>query len=447
MKSLSYQFGVGGVIVVAVASVSAGQTSEENVVVLVNQNSADSIAIGDAYQALRPGVTLLNIDVPNTETIDIATYQTSLLPQVQAYLGQGDNVANTHVIVTTKGVPYRISGASGTEFDIQSSTFSSVESELTLAAIDLARQNAGAATLSNSPSALFNPYRATTTIDLNSDPDVFDRASTYTPIQRFGKYRQINASNELGSLILTSRLDGFTVDDVVASLNRAQNVTVPRNAQFILDRDTNFDPPIDNLIEKRDGADVLIRGLREELEQRGVQPVVDVTSATITTANGPVISYTGLGSNGAFDDAPVDGFSYVTEELDFELADGAVFISYESFNATSFELQSDGSPANRGGQAQVAEWIAIGGTAAGGHAWEPFDLSVSNEEVLIPALLDGLTFAEAAWLSNELISWQNVPVGDPLLTWNFEELRRGTTVPEPGIAAIALGGLLLRRRR
>ncbi|MEM6561224.1 MAG: hypothetical protein AAF656_06465 [Planctomycetota bacterium] len=431
------------------------QTTEDNVVVLVNQNSPDSIAIGNAYQALRPGVTLLNIDVPVTETISIDTYQTQLLPQVQSYLGQGNNLANTHYLVTTKGVPYRIEGQNqfdstpgdGVPDGLATSTFSSVESELTLAAVDLLRQNASVQTLSNSAGAVFNPYRASTTVDGNPNTPEFERGSTYAPVQRFDKYRRVNAASEVGSLILTSRLDGFTVDDVIASLNRAQNVTVPSGASFVLDRDLTFDPPIDNIVESRDGPDLLIRGLQQELEQRGVQPVLDTTAASITTAPNDVMAYVSLGTNGSFPGTPGDEFSYITEDLDFDMADGALFITYESFNATSFNLQADGTPNNQGGQGQVAEWIAIGGTAAAGHAFEPFARGVSNEEVVIPLLLDGFTFAEAIWLSNEFVSWQNVPIGDPLMTWDFEELRRSNNVPEPAVGLLVLGGLALRRRR
>ncbi len=106
--------------------------------------------------------------------------------------------------------------------------------------------------------------------------------------------------------------------------------------------------------------------------------------------------------------------SYIVTALDIALADGAVFNSWESFNAQSFEFGG-----NAGNQGLVAEWLAKGGTAAVGNVDEPqgSPLTVFNEDLLFDMLLAGNTFAEAAWSSARQLSWVNTVVGDPLMTW------------------------------
>jgi hypothetical protein len=90
-----------------------------------------------------------------------------------------------------------------------------------------------------------------------------------------------------------------------------------------------------------------------------------------------------------------------------------VFHTWESYNAVSFK--EDGAL----GQGLVAQWIHAGGTAGVGNVWEPTisTNTVTNEDVLFPMLLNGYTFAEAAWSSNRQLSWVNTVVGDPLMTF------------------------------
>jgi hypothetical protein len=71
------------------------------------------------------------------------------------------------------------------------------------------------------------------------------------------------------------------------------------------------------------------------------------------------------------------------------------------------------------GQGLIAEWLAAGGTAGVGHVEEPgaSSATVANEDVFFQMLLDGYTWAEAAWASMRQLSFVNTVVGDPLMTW------------------------------
>jgi len=100
----------------------------------------------------------------------------------------------------------------------------------------------------------------------------------------------------------------------------------------------------------------------------------------VTTAPNSVIGYV---SHGVHAGMPAD---YVTSQLQFNLAPGAVFETHESYNAYSF--QPNGSTM---GQGQVAQWLAVGGTVGVGNVQEPgagmnFE---PNEDKIVKMLLDG----------------------------------------------------------
>ena len=60
-------------------------------------------------------------------------------------------------------------------------------------------------------------------------------------------------------------------------------------------------------------------------------------------------------------------------------------------------------------------FIERGGSFAVGQVMEPFDFGVADIEIiLVNMLAHNLTFAEAVWSALPVLSWQNIPVGDPL---------------------------------
>jgi len=101
----------------------------------------------------------------------------------------------------------------------------------------------------------------------------------------------------------------------------------------------------------------------------------------------------------------------------FRLVDGAVFTSLESFNAVT--LFSDAVTT----QNKIINFIAIGGSGAVGHAFEPqADAAIDNEFLFYNLLADrdqdnkaDLTFVEAAYTAIPYVSWSEVVIGDPLM--------------------------------
>ncbi|MEZ6192334.1 MAG: TIGR03790 family protein [Phycisphaerales bacterium] len=369
---------------------SAHAINAENVLVLYNTASPDGIEIALDYAQTHPGVRLLGLSgVSTAEQINQDHYLNVIRPQVLA--GLTDEI---DVIVTTKGLPLRIKndvvnpsnypGWRGEAFGVPIldswwQKYSSLESELTrIDLIDSAELMGDQAAFLSPPSFPYatdhqasNPYFHST--------QAFDRDNP-----------------ALEGIRLAARLDGFTVSDVKAMIDRAQTAfSLPTQQMVILDDDpTAPGALVDRMVQL--GYNVL--------EPKDYPFIYDNTTANITESPIPVIGYISHGKYGA-------GTGYI-DNLEFELADGAVFHTWESYNAYSF---SEGN--NHYGQGLVGEWIAAGGTAALGHVHEPTasTATVANEDILWQKLLNGFTLAEAAWAATPQLSFVNTLIGDPLM--------------------------------
>jgi rhodanese-related sulfurtransferase len=101
----------------------------------------------------------------------------------------------------------------------------------------------------------------------------------------------------------------------------------------------------------------------------------------------------------------------------YQLVNGAVFTSIESFNGVT--LFSDAVTIH----AKIVDFICIGGTGAIGHSFEPVSDAVIDNLFFLYNLLadedgDGyadLSFVEAAFTGIPYLSWTEVVIGDPLM--------------------------------
>jgi len=363
-----------------------------NVLVLYNQASSDGLAIANYYAQVHPGVRLLGISgIGTSEDISADTYLSTVRPQVLSALN-----GSTDVIVTTKGMPLRVNvtetaptapwpslpsytDPTGVNRTILSwKSYSSLESELTAIDTVSSWQMMGDQSYSISGHFSANPYYKATS--------EFSHADTGTR--------------------LTARLDGYTVSDVEAAINRAQNAFIgPLNTPssssgpigLMVDNDPTkaYDPTMASLVNS-------------VAPLFNVPVTADNTTAFITTANSSVIGYVSHGVNQASTPS-----NYVSA-LNISLANGAVFDTWESYNAYSFN--PGGAHSNQG---SIAQWLQKGGTAGVGNVEEPGAniSSVTNEDQMFAMLLAGRTFAEAAWSATKQLSYVNTVVGDPLMTW------------------------------
>jgi hypothetical protein len=104
----------------------------------------------------------------------------------------------------------------------------------------------------------------------------------------------------------------------------------------------------------------------------------------------------------------------------FNLVNGAVFTSIESFNAVTMFSDCNTLPVAQG---KIVDFITIGGAGAIGHSFEPLSSATIDNEFLFYNLLadddgDGkadLSFVEAAFTAIPFLSWSEVVIGDPLM--------------------------------
>ncbi len=430
----------------------------DRVLLLWNSQNAESQAVRVLFVAALPGVLELNLN----DTV-LAPAGAIPRPRYLARVRQPvlDYLAGTHAngeplsewvicIATTRGLPARIQGADELS-NLVTSTFASVESELTLAHQDLEQPAPGLGGVLHA-GVIDNPYHR-----LAAQPIAgFDRSSI-TTARAFtnSSHAAFNLTGLTpGDMYLVVRIDAAPsadgsvtgVESVAALLERSAGLRVEAGgAQGVFDEFACADHLDD------DGfAGLFPAGLSDfedaaaGLGALGIGTFSDATSQfyegdEVPDQATPLLVVCSYGKNHSPNmcGAPASD-TYVHSFTNLHPA--AFFHSIESFNGDSI---IDGTPRQNHGQ--VLDFLAQGGSFTIGNVAEPFSFSVPDADMVVTNLYaEGLTFAEAAWSAIPALSWQQTPVGDPLA--------RVTVVPDPegdmnsdgGVDTADLGYLLAR---
>lgn len=415
------------------------QLTPDNVLVVYNDpgslQTSDGYQVFAHYQTKRPGVHQLNLDDATVPTgrVNYVEYETKIRDKIRTFLTNGSLETTIRVIVLTKGIPHQIpdindgtvgNSASGsiTLLKENNITFASVDSELCLLWHDLDDGEADGDLDSYADNFIVNPYyQSASNLPVSVDIDVSTNLSFTEKIvlddgvEKF-RHWEISAPEPAESyLYLTARLDGDTVDDAKALVDRAENILLDRASHAII-LDETFSASDSNF----DGADYSQTALalsttwthiiHDETSDflAGELPsaIASYPSTHLKLTSGPIAFLSGFGAN-----HPGGSHTNWISSYMNQLPNGAIYNTYESFNGQQFGSQTPAS-AEHG---QVAKWVAIGGTFGLGHVWEPFTFAVAKNETLTENFYNnGLTWVEAAWSSIQVISWQNTVVGDPL---------------------------------
>lgn len=402
----------------------------EHVLLVYNSDVADSVLIRNLYLEKYPSVITYDIGQSGCEltegTITRQQYldciRNPLLEFINGENGGPDLSQQIVVILTTRGVPARINGTN--EFGGQvNSTFASVDSELTLLQQDL--EAAGFAPLNQRHYGIVdNPYHTAL-------QPILDYSRSRIKVQR--AFQQVTESGAPatwvasgltpGNMYLTCRLDAAPgehttpVEEVERLLERSPNLTLtPCEAQYLLDTytaganmlDAGWLPPSFPLLNDyvRTNSILVQNGWSGQLDRT----FEFITGPELDDPTRPLFILSTYGENHDVDgrgENPPGSGTYLDT---YELHPAALFLSIESFNGNCL---IDGQP--RGGHGQVLDVFPRGGSFTIGNVAEPFTFSVPDTEYVARAmLLNGLTFAEAAWIAIPGLSWQQTPVGDPL---------------------------------
>ncbi len=408
--------------------------NDTNVLVIYNSQVNDSQEVYDYYRT-RPGrgsVYGLNLNDATLTggTISYADYISKIRNPLRTHLTNNGLETQIIVFVLTKGIPHRIQALtapvdvgdiplqSETKLEAGNATFASVDSELTLLWQDLETGEADGSYDSNADNAVRNPYFAQTV-----SMTTFTRGGFFGVTQTKSFSRGMDdivwtmrdptllgpQSSNGGDIYLTARLDGNSLQAVKDLIDRGQSAVYDKATDLIIqdktpsgtfegsDYDNAAALVADNwpTFDYDQTSDFLI-GSASDLAD---------ASAPVRKVSGNVAVLTGYGGNH-------DGFSqsgYIATYTG-QLISGAIFSTYESYNGKDFN-----GVGGFGDQGQLSQWVDAGGTFGMGHVWEPFTFAVPrNERFLNGFFYQGLTWVEAAWSSIQVISWQNLVLGDPL---------------------------------
>lgn len=337
--------------------------SARNVLVVVNDNSAESRAIGDYYALRRsiPPHNLCHIHSSAEEVIERGAFEETVAAPIANCLKKNNLVQSILYIVTTLGVPLKIPGTDGL-----GGTASSVDSELTLLYSDI---TGGAHSI---PGSIPNP--------------LFGRVTAEFKHPAF-------------SIYLVTRLAGYTVDDVKGVIDRSLHAE--NRGKFVIDLNAEHGP-----------GDTWLRNAAKQLPADRV--VLDDTSRVVYGER-EVIGYASWGSNDKNRHQRSPNFEWLPGAImtEFVSSNGRTFTQPpENWNISDWSsphLWWDGSP-----QTLTADYIHEGATGASGHVYEPYLTMTPRPDLLLPAYFKGRNLAESYYLSIPRLSWQNIVVGDPL---------------------------------
>jgi uncharacterized protein (TIGR03790 family) len=343
---------------------SAQATKPENVLLVVNGNSAVSRSIGEYYSLRRalPKNNVCVIATPDQESISREEYSRLIAGPVGNCLKSRRLVESILYIALTRGVPLRVKGRTGLDGDN-----ASVDSELALLYSDLRGRR--------------RPFDG-------PHPNPFYR-------QRDADFRHPQFP-----IYLVTRLAAYDLAGVKAMIDRS--LAAKNIGKFVLDLREGEDEGGDLWLRN---AAILLPSNRVFLEE----------TKTVVYGQKRVIGYASWGSNDK---------SRKQRHLGFEWLPGAIATEFVSSDGRTLQRPPDswnigtwgdkktwfaGSP-----QSMAADFIAEGATGASGHIDEPYLQYTPRPDFLLPAYYDGRNLAESYYLAMPAVSWQNIVLGDPL---------------------------------
>jgi len=337
----------------------------ENVLLVVNKSSPESLAIGKYYAERRTisSGNICFIKTPPEEKISRQVYDFDVEKPVAKCLKSRKLVEQVTYIVTTLGVPLGINGTSGRD-----ATMAAVDSELAALYPDLHGKN------HDLPGPLPNPF-----LGRRDEPFRHPRFPMY----------------------LVCRLAAYDVDEVKQMIDHS--LEAENRGRVVIDMKSAEDSKGNDWLRN---AAILVPRDRLVFDE----------SETVLYGQTDVIAYASWGSNDPNRKKRFLGFHWLP---------GAIMTEYVSSNGRTFKRPPDtwnittwsdrassfwaGSP-----QSLTADYIHEGATGASGHVYEPFLNGTPRPDYLIPAYLSGRNLAESYYLSIPALSWQNIVVGDPL---------------------------------
>ena len=338
--------------------VGHGQSVYNDVAVIVNINDPVSVTIGNYFQAARgiPAINMILIDAPLSETIDAAQFN-DLRQQIEAHLIANDMVDSINFMVTTKGIPNRVSQSACDTIPFTAGC-TSFDSEITLILGPESSQIL-------STNWVNSPYFGST----------------------------IRQQRSLTGVYLVTRLDGYNENDVLDLIDRSgPGLMVDKALTSFIGDVSHADAPIIYLANYN-----MFDAILEPIESIGWTTYIDTLAA-------PLVGTSGVLGLLSYEEQPTTGL------VPYQWANGALAFEFYAQAAASFDPGLLDPVRLR-----AADLIASGATGVVGAANYTYASAWSGAIFTFQRYVDTLGFglAESYYAGIRYLSDMSVVVGDP----------------------------------
>ena len=329
-------------ILLTISSWAAGPA---NVLVVVNDSNAESKEITAYYAAKRkiPAKNLVHIKLPTNEYMSMDEFY-GISKSIKAHITK--NKLTIDYIVTTRGIPIMTLGpGSGMSVD---SMLMAMDKNITI----------------NKPQqGVPNPYFA----------------------------KKEHFSHKKYGIYLVTRLDGYTVKDAKALVDRSL-AAKPQKGTFLIDATPAWDSggykTMSDLMEQA----------HREIIGKGYVCYYDNKLEFVGDLKN-VMGYFSWGSN--------DKAYSLKKYKSNEFRPGAIAETAVSSSARTFKHTSEG-------QSLITDLVEAGITGVKGYTSEPTLNAVADPRILFLAYTSGYNLAESFYAASRWICWKDIVLGDPL---------------------------------
>ena len=349
---------VGSSLILLLLGLQASPAPSRRVLVVINQNSPDSTAVGSYYVKRRaiPKENVVFVKTTEGPNISMADYSSKLEGPINQALAKSRNKID--FIVLTKGVPYRLDNDGGY----------SVDGHLSAMALKV------------------SPIRG----DLPSASQAEQQAEVRRSMNPYFNKREPFSHAKFG-IYLVTRLEGYTVADAKALVDRAL-AAKKEKGPFFFDMAGN----------RKDGdygqMNQSLKLASDALEFRDFKTILDSEAAFVAPKE-PVAGYASWGSNDA---------AYKREIYNrVKFKPGAICETFVSTSAFTFSKREHW-------QSLIADLVEQGVTGVKGYVSEPYTFALARPQILFERYVSGFNLAESFYMASPVIKWKDVVIGDPL---------------------------------
>jgi uncharacterized protein (TIGR03790 family) len=401
---------------------AAAAQTPDNILLVVNSDSPASTQIAAHYVKVRkvPERNVVRLHAPVTDAISRLDYVRTIEEPISSWLTKHRLQDQILYIVLTKGIPLRIDGTLGL-----SGTMASVDSELTLLYRQFVQSPVSIVSRLDNPnradSAALEGTRFARQADMYFVTALTRDDAQLSLLQRPVVGEQVPVSGRVDNpyflgdrsakdatrfsrltsdLYLVTRLDGFTVEDVIKLIDRG--AAPAGTGAIVLDQKAT-------VVDR--GGDMWLAETATRLRAMTPAPAVQFdTTRAVATSSGPVLGYFSWGSNDPANQRRVMGLAFANGAI------GGMFVSTDgrTFREPPAAWQPAIAGSSTGGQSLAGDLVREGITGVSANVAEPLLDAIVRPQILFPAYLSGFNLAESFYLAMPYLSWQEIVLGDPL---------------------------------